>query len=201
MKSLPTQERAIKKRLALVKAAGEEFAMVGFEQATAKSIAAKAGVATGTFYQYFENKNDILCVVAENRFADLYQQVSLLDAPEMGAVEGEALRDLFERSLHFTYQYHLRDGLLHQAMDQCRRADSRLDGIMIRGEARIRSHVFSFTQGVKVEEPELVAEALFAMAEGLVHDMVFGKKPEQPERMLAIGADMLASYFTRSINA
>ena len=82
MKNLPTQERAIKKRIALLKAAQLDFSEVGFEIATAKSIAARANVATGTFYQYFENKNDILRVLAENRYSELHEQVLLLQSDE-----------------------------------------------------------------------------------------------------------------------
>ena len=52
----PTQARAHKTRAALVEAAQAEFAESGYAGTTAKSIAKRAGVSTGSFYQYFTDK-------------------------------------------------------------------------------------------------------------------------------------------------
>ncbi len=191
-KNLPTQERAIRKRIALLKAAADEFANLGFEVATAKSIAASAGVATGTFYQYFDNKNQILRVIADNRFTELHEQVSLLESQE---TEDREPNQRFMRVLRFLYHYHLQDALLHQVLDQRRGLDPKLDAIMLRGEDLIRSHVVNFIREFNLPDTEITADALFAMGEGLVHRMVFGPSPSEPEKMLRIGADMLASYF------
>lgn len=205
MKSLPTQERAIKKRIALLKAAAHEFEQSGFEVSTAKSIAAKAGVATGTFYQYFENKNDILRVIAETRFFELHQQVGLLESEGLSVMNDAQAdtslthaRSLFKQVLAFLYEYHLQDALLHQVLDQRRGLDPKLDDIMTRGEDLMRSHVVDFISDFELDDSEIVADSLFAMGEGLVHRMVFGKTPENPDKMLEIGAAMLASYFAQN---
>jgi len=201
MKSLPTQERAIQKRISLLKAAVHEFTNAGYEVTTAKSIAARAGVATGTFYQYFENKNDILRVIAENRYGELHEQVSLLERLEPDQAElksvPEQASDLFHRVLSFLYQYHLQDALLHQVLDQRRGLDKALNDIMNRGEELMRSHVVEFIDAFELANADIVADSLFAMGEGLVHRMVFGKTPKQPDKMLEIGAAMLASYFAQ----
>lgn len=203
MKSLPTQQRAIKKRIALLKAAIDEFSNAGFEVATAKSIAAKAGVATGTFYQYFENKNDILRVIAENRFTELHQHVSILESFE-GTVGSDTkapakISALFERILKFLYQYHLEDALLHQVLDQRRGLDPKLDSIMSRGEDLMLSLVVNFVDGFNLRNSEAIAESLFAMGEGLVHRMVFVKAPNDPDKMLQTGASILASFFNEEL--
>jgi AcrR family transcriptional regulator len=79
MKTLPTQERALIKRQSLINAAKREFSNNGFEEATAKTIAAVAAVATGTFYRYFDNKNEILRVIASTRFDELHQRIKRLE--------------------------------------------------------------------------------------------------------------------------
>ncbi len=193
LKSLPTQERAIKKRIALLKAAVIEFSNVGFEVATAKSIAAVAGVATGTFYQYFDNKNEILRVIAENRYAALHEEVVMLEAPD--ADVQQPIQVVFKRVLSFLYDFHLREAQLHEVLDQRRGLDPKLDAIMSQGEELMRSRVVSFIDHYKVDEIDVVADSLFAMGEGLVHHMVFVKQPKDPEKMLKVGAEMLASYF------
>ena len=44
----------------ILNSAGSVFAAHGFHKATISQIAAKAGVADGTLYRYFKNKDDIL---------------------------------------------------------------------------------------------------------------------------------------------
>src|SRR5512138_2157694 len=49
-----------KKRDALVRAGRALFLAKGFEETTTRAIAAKAGVASGTFFLYFREKRDLL---------------------------------------------------------------------------------------------------------------------------------------------
>ena len=88
MKTLPTQERALRKRSALIAAAIEEFSNAGFEMATAKSIAALAGVATGTFYQYFENKKDLVGNVVKNFIEEDEKVITSIVENADTAIEG-----------------------------------------------------------------------------------------------------------------
>lgn len=214
MKELPTQERALKKRSALIDAAMHEFENVGFEVATAKSIAAKAEVATGTFYQYFENKNDILRVIAHDRFVTLHERIQILelqevnlqfsdqqptpsDQRELAVLSGSALQQQFFSTLEFLYRFHAADPELHKVLEQRRDIDPKLKTILDSGEAVLQKRVLLFVQSFNVPHPELVAENLFAMAEGLVHRLAFQKVTNSHEA-LKIGAQMLASYFVTS---
>ena len=47
------------KRQAILDAALEEFAAYSYEQASVNRIVARAGIAKGSFYQYFEDKRDL----------------------------------------------------------------------------------------------------------------------------------------------
>ena len=197
MKTLPTQERALKKRQALINAAINEFSSIGFEAATAKSVAAEARVATGTFYQYFENKNDILRVIAESRFDGLNEKVKLLELKvvEEGEFDGPNVELQFLETLTFVHQFHARNPELHQVLEQRRALDSKLRVIMDEGEHVLRMRVLAFVNTFNIANSELVAANLFAMAEGLVHRLVFHSVEHEPEKSLKIGAQMLASYF------
>lgn len=59
----PRQDRAIKKKEAIIKAAYEVFSDVGFYNTNTADIAKKAGVSTGIVYDYFNDKKDILFYV------------------------------------------------------------------------------------------------------------------------------------------
>jgi AcrR family transcriptional regulator len=56
VKSPRRQARGQKRIAQLLRAAGEVFAELGYEQATTNAIAARAGVSPGTLYQFFPNK-------------------------------------------------------------------------------------------------------------------------------------------------
>src|SRR5258705_5409572 len=53
---IPQQERGERRVAELVEAAASEFAEVGYEAATMKAIAKRAGASIGAVYQYFPNK-------------------------------------------------------------------------------------------------------------------------------------------------
>lgn len=212
MKNLPTQERAIKKRIALLKAAQFEFSDSGFDVTTAKSIAARAKVATGTFYQYFENKNDILRVIAENRYTELHEQVLMLQNEEhLGLLSSETNRvredvkaatyKVFYRVLKFLFAYHMQETELHRVLEQRRSIDSDLNEIMQKGEDLMRSLVLRFLGNFQLSDPTAVCESLYAMGEGLVHQMAFGNTESNNETLLKTGANMLASFFALQTKA
>jgi TetR/AcrR family transcriptional repressor of mexJK operon len=68
---LPKQERAQQKRNALLESGHTLFISKGYEQTTAKEIAAHAGVATGTFYRYFSDKRQLLMSLLEDKLDKL----------------------------------------------------------------------------------------------------------------------------------
>lgn len=68
---LPKQERAQQKRNALLESGLHLFISSGYEQTTAKEIAAHAGVATGTFYRYFSDKRQLLMSLLEDKIDKL----------------------------------------------------------------------------------------------------------------------------------
>ncbi|MEH7438788.1 TetR/AcrR family transcriptional regulator [Neobacillus drentensis] len=64
---VPKQERAQQKRNALLESGHALFISKGYDQTTAKEIAAHAGVATGTFYRYFSDKRQLLLSLLEDK--------------------------------------------------------------------------------------------------------------------------------------
>ncbi len=56
------------KALRVLRAATEVFAQKGFNRATMVDVGQKAGVAEGTIYEYFKNKQDLLLSIPKERF-------------------------------------------------------------------------------------------------------------------------------------
>jgi AcrR family transcriptional regulator len=70
----PPTARGQRTRAALVRAAAQVFERDGFLDARVADIAAAAGVASGTFYSYFDSKEAIFREVADELVEELYQQ-------------------------------------------------------------------------------------------------------------------------------
>lgn len=77
----------------LLRAAGQVFADVGYENATTNAIAARAGVSPGTLYQFFPNKQAIAEALANTYAAknqELHENVFELSSADV------PLRDLID---------------------------------------------------------------------------------------------------------
>ena len=59
----------------ILNSAGAVFAEFGFHKATISQIAAKAGVADGTLYLYFKNKDDILYQFINFKTQDVFKKM------------------------------------------------------------------------------------------------------------------------------
>lgn len=61
------EDKAANKRRRILDAAEQVFARLGFYEAKVADVAKGAGVADGTIYLYFKNKDDLLISLFENR--------------------------------------------------------------------------------------------------------------------------------------
>jgi AcrR family transcriptional regulator len=82
----PRQRRSQETREKLLRAAEQLFEKRGYEEVTSHDIAAAAGVAIGSFYAYFADKEQLLFVLLEHSFDEEYQ----------AAFESFKAEDLFE---------------------------------------------------------------------------------------------------------
>lgn len=70
-----------KKKAKMINAATELFAEKGFNNTSMLEIARKVGVAEGTVYEYFHNKENLLISIPNKKLSELYDTVSG-DSPE-----------------------------------------------------------------------------------------------------------------------
>lgn len=72
----PVKPKSGDKRTAIIEAATRLFTTEGYETTTIAEVAKKAGVAVGTVYLYFKNKQEILYAVKDDWDADFAQLMS-----------------------------------------------------------------------------------------------------------------------------
>lgn len=63
------------KKQKIIKAAKNEFARIEFEQTSIKNIVEDAEIARGSFYQYFENKEDLLSYIIKLHTGDVEKKI------------------------------------------------------------------------------------------------------------------------------
>jgi AcrR family transcriptional regulator len=176
----PIQLRAQRTRAALLEAAEREFAERGYAQATARSIAERAGVATGSFYQYFADKDAALRELAQARFGQLAARISALDTSK-GTAGDVAQPARARASVHAivaeVLAYHRCDRGLHAVLAERRLTDPELDAITDAAERR-------FVRDVEQRLAhwgcggDLKAQAfmIFGLIEGAIHSHVLGTR-------------------------
>lgn len=185
----PTQARAHKTRAALVAAAQAEYADAGYASTTAKSIAKRAGVSTGSFYQYFVDKDAVLRELAQERqmalltmvAGELTEEPHELDAavaPASGRITPE-LRVSIQRRLtavvDAVVQHHREDPRFHAVVTERRMADGELDALTTAGERALVAKTSELlTRWGHQGDCLATAFILFGMVEGAVHAHVLG---------------------------
>ena len=196
MRPEPVQQRARKKRQALLDAARLEFIENGYESTTAKSIASRAGAATGSFYNYFDNKDEALLVLTKQRFETVS---SNLPDPQLNhpgqAPDIEEIEQIFRASLEFIYEFVSFDSGMLQVLKSRRKLDQDLDDLMTQSEHKLLEQVEDFVSLFKVEGTREIAFCLYAMAEGLVHRHIDFDAEVTRNQLIDRSVEMLSAYF------
>jgi AcrR family transcriptional regulator len=188
----PVQSRAHRTRAALLEAAERDFDERGYAQTTTKSIADRAGVAAGSFYQYFADKDAALRELAFARMQGLRTRIETAIAPstrvEMTAALTEverAYRKAVRVMVHEAIEYHRKDTGLHAVLSERRHVDPALDAMTAESE---RSSVASIEKVLAsfgyAGDRKAVAFVIFGMIEGSVHSHVLGTRVVSDRRFI-----------------
>ncbi len=191
---VPQQPRAIRTRAKLLAAAQREFSERGHGGATARSIAQRAGVATGSFYQYFRDKDAALRELGAARLAQISREVlghlepqGADGSSERGQVRGR-LRALVETLM----AYHREDRGLHAVLTERRAHDPELDRLTTEGErALVGALAATLARWGHSGDHEATAFVLFGMVEAAVHAHCLGHPLVSDERLIDALLDAL----------
>jgi AcrR family transcriptional regulator len=178
---VPVQARSVRTRGDLVEAARKEFSARGYALSTAKSIAARARVGTGTFYHYFPDKDAVLREIVAQRMETL--EHSLSSNTLQGTLAAHSARQLLEelrrrlrQDIERWIEYHRSDLGLHAVVSERRLCDPALDAIMRTVEQRgIQRTAEALARWGHQGDAEATAFMLFSLMDGAVHNHVLGQ--------------------------
>ena len=74
------------KKNKILKAANKEFARVPIEQVSIKNIVEEAGIARGSFYQYFEDKEDLFDYMMKLKMGNMENKLNKMIEKENGII-------------------------------------------------------------------------------------------------------------------
>lgn len=89
-------------RRRVLDAARELFEEVGYEAATVRAIAERAGVSVGGVFTSFTSKSDVLSEVMQARLADLYADLEKV-VPHLRGSTADRCRSLF--AVHYAFEF------------------------------------------------------------------------------------------------
>lgn len=113
---IPKQERSIEKKNKIIRAAYELFNSKGYYETNTAEIAKQAGVATGSVYSYFEDKNDIFYYVI-----DLYMDIIMKRVEELSTqIPHKNLNEIVEFYIYSFIEIHSMSKKFHNELSaQC----------------------------------------------------------------------------------
>jgi AcrR family transcriptional regulator len=197
---VPQQARAVRTRAALVSAAQKELSAHGYGRATAKTIAKRAGVSVGTFYQYFKDKDAVLRELGRERFERISAHAVAMLTPEAAPQSvplQQQVRARMRAIVEAVAEYHREDPGLHEVLHQRRGLDPELAAMTNRAEhlllTRIAAQLASWGHP---GDTEATAFVLFGMVEGSVHAHVLGHALVDDDRFFTALVDALVRVAT-----
>ncbi len=197
----PLQDRSRRTRAALLEAGAREFSERGFQATTSKSVAARAGVATGSFYEYFQDKDAVLREIARERLGRITQESLAAVALEPGNAQRPTRAALEARLSHVVavvMREHRADPGLHAVLTERRHADADLDALTSEGERLLLDSVEKLLERWGYEgDLRASAFVLIAAVEGAVHAHVLGKPAVSDARFLRALAAALGRLLHR----
>ena len=179
---------------ALLASARDVFRECGYHAATVSAIAARAGVAHGTFYSHFKGKDDILIHLLDELAAAF--DVTM-EAPTAHSVaeNRRIVQDQVERFLRLATEWQTTLRVYHEAMGVSPTVAAHWETLIGRVEARtvadIRRHRrLGWSRPL---DPDIVGRGLVHMVLHFFWGLVLGR--EQPSAIPLIAHTLTALYF------
>lgn len=178
---IPKQKRSIKKKKRIMDAAMTLVAQKGIHNTNSKEIAAEAGVAIGTFYSYFPNKNQLLVELLDIYLNDHFHRIWKDEISTDATSFHQSIRHLTQNLLD---AYDVAPDF-HKETHVLRYSDPEVKALYDRDtemEINQISHVLEqFSDYHTIKNIKAAAVVIQSAAENLVHKIKFmGIKDEKP---------------------
>jgi len=169
----PSQERSKQTVGAILTAAAQVFAELGYANTTTNHIAEHAGVSIGSLYQYFPSKDAILLSLAEMHVENAFAAVLKEVRDKRAAPAGVLLRTLVDALL----RAHLKEPRLHRVIFEeahllQKSFRRRLEELNERALQLARDIIEERCNELAVDNPQMASFVVVQVLEGVTHATV-----------------------------
>jgi len=198
---IPVQKRSIETREKILNAAWELFAEKGYFKTNTNELAERAGIATGSFYGYFNNKKEVGIELmrrfykeaSEKALSNFYIQIGNNVAENLDT--GRKLVRFIIKSLK---ESHAINPMLHKETTALILLDEDVRKISKEEDKKIITFLITFLQQykqlIRVDDIEAAAIMLFRISDEIIHRIMINKEEIEEERLLGELEDMICSY-------
>lgn len=193
---VPKQNRGIETKDRILKAAEALFSEKGYYSTNSKEIAARAGVAIGSFYSYFKDKKAVFFEVLDNYNQRVMERVSIPPAGEGSSWKSG--KELLNHLLKTTLKAHDLSPRFHREATVMRYSDPDVEAFFDQEDEKMTSRIESFfdlfEEQLRVKDKKAAAMVIHEAMEEVIHSIkIFGAKiPER--RLLKELEDMISRY-------
>jgi AcrR family transcriptional regulator len=196
----PVQERGIQTKERILRAARELFEEKGYHGTNSKEIAARAGVATGTFYSYFDEKKPVFLEVIREYYREIAEKALSRGGPLAGTIKsgmtGEPKR-VIRGLVQSLYGAHTLSPALHREITAMLYGDPEVRSAVEdeeRSVIEIVRGVLASVPGLAVSDLEAATRVVHRSAEEIIHRLRMFRSDIDDARILRELEDMLYRY-------
>lgn len=190
---IPQQQRSREKKQRIMEAARDLFAQKGLSGTNSNQIAVRAGVSTGTFYNYFRNKKtlflDILNQYLENFIAGIYQLQSDQGVPLRDNIRSHIDKAFAAFDLHPAFH---REALVLKFSD--RDVKRLFDDAEQKQLVLISSLLQPYSHLGSARNLQVAAKVIHSAVENVGHYVTFLDSPMQREHLVEELTEMIYHY-------
>jgi len=197
----PIQKRGIETKNKIIAAAEALFSEMGYHKTNALEIAARAGVATGSFYGYFNNKKEVLVELIRNFYANALEKVLTAYKAHMHDNKTDNYREgknLVHFMIQALYDTHEINPALHREFLAIILLDKEIADINREEEQKVIASMTSllnaYREHIRVKDVEAAAVMLYRVGDEIIHRIRIMGTEIDKERILAELEDMICRY-------
>lgn len=203
MARVPVLKRGIETKEKIINAAWTLFAEKGYFKTNAKDIATEAGVATGSFYAYFNNKKEVGIELirrfyksgTEKVLSNAVKHISDMLAENPGP---ETVRMTVKFIIESFKEFHSISPMLQRDAIVLILMDEEVKNVSREEEGKILSYLVTILQQYKeylrVDDVEAAATLLFRVSDEIMHRIMIHNDEIEAERLLRELEDMICNY-------
>lgn len=200
---LPVLKRGIETKEKIINAAWIIFAEKGYFKTNAKDIARKAGVATGSFYAYFNNKKEVCIELIRRFYKDGTEKVLFNTGNHITDILAEnpgpeTVRKTVRLIIQSFKEFHSISPMLQQDALVLILMDEDVKKVNREEEDKIISYLVTlleqYKQYLRVDDLEAAATLLFRVSDETIHRIMIHKDEIEAKRLFRELEDMICNY-------